>query len=125
MGYRVLLVDDEQDFLTVMDRRLSKAGYDVICAHHGRDAIDKLRVKFPDVVVSDIIMPVMDGIDLYQELKNKSDTQQIPVIMMSVKEHLEESFRNAGADDFLAKPFEMEDLIAKIQKCIDSKTKAA
>ena len=119
MGYKVLLVDDEPDFLAVMRARLSKAGYDVICAHHGKDALDKLRIKLPHVIVSDVIMPVMDGIDLYQSLKNSSETRHIPVIMVSVKEHLEGNFRAVGVNDFLAKPFEVGDLIKKIQGCID------
>jgi CheY-like chemotaxis protein len=125
MGYRVLLVDDEPDFLAVIRARLSKAGYDVMCANHGRDAMDKLRIKSPDVIVSDVIMPVMDGIDLYQELKSSSETRRIPVIMMSVKDRLGESFRAVGADDFLAKPFEVDDLVKKIQRCIDSKAQTA
>jgi CheY-like chemotaxis protein len=118
---KVLLVDDEPDFLTVIRARLSKAGYDVICAHHGRDAMDKLRIKSPDVIVSDVIMPVMDGIDFYQQLKNSAETRKIPVIIMSIKEHLEQNFRAVGVDDFLAKPFEAADLIKKIQRCVEGR----
>ncbi len=119
MSCKVLLVDDEPDFLSVIRMRLSTAGYDVICAHHGQDAMDKLKIKCPDVIVSDVIMPVMDGVDLYQEVKKNHETRNIPIIMMTVKEQMRESFRAVGADGFLAKPFEVADLIQMIQGCIN------
>ena len=112
---KVLLVDDEPDFLSVVRMRLSKSGYDVVCAHHGKDALDKIKLRKPDVVVTDVMMPVMDGVDLYQELKSNEDTKNIPVIVMTVKDKLEDSFRAVGIDEFVAKPFEMDELLKKLE----------
>ena len=119
MGHRVLVVDDEPDFLSTIRIRLSQAGYDVICAQDGRDALAKMKLKFPDVIVSDVMMPVMDGIDFFQELKSNPDTKSIPLIMMTVQNHLEDGLRAVGADGFLAKPVEADELIRTIQRCLE------
>ena len=103
MAHKILLVDDEPDFLSVIRMRLSKSGYDVVCAHHGKDALDKLKLKRPDVIISDVMMPVMDGVDLYQEIKKNPETKNIPVIIITVKDKLEKSFSAVGADAFIAK----------------------
>ena len=124
MGHKVLVVDDEPDFLSVIRMRLSKAGYDVICAHHGRDALEKMKIKHPDAIITDVMMPVMDGVDFYQELKGNAETRSIPVIVMTVKDKLEESFRAVGAADFLTKPFEVEDLVTKIENSINRRATA-
>ena len=118
MSNRILLVDDEPDFLSVIRMRLSKAGYDVICAHHGKDALERLKLKKPDIIITDVMMPVMDGVDLFQELKNDPETKKIPIIVITVKDKLEESFKAVGVDEFIAKPFEIDELLRKIQKCI-------
>ena len=104
--------------------RLSKSGYDVVCAHHGKDALDKLKLKRPDVIISDVMMPVMDGVDLYQEIKKNPETKNIPVIIITVKDKLEKSFSAVGADAFIAKPFEMDELLDKIKKCLERKGNA-
>lgn len=124
MSYKILLVDDEPDFLSVIRMRLSKAGYDVVCAHHGKDALDKIKIRHPDIIIADVMMPVMDGVDLYQELKNNEVTRDIPVIIMTVKDKLEKSFRAVGIENFVAKPFEIEDLLGKIKMCLDPKSEA-
>jgi len=118
MGHRVLLVDDEPDFLSVVRMRLSKGGYDVVCAHHGRDALEKMKLKRPDVIVTDVMMPVMDGVDFFQELQSNTETRKIPIIVMTVKDKLEESFRAVGVSDFVTKPFEVDDLVGKIESNI-------
>ncbi|MEW5895727.1 MAG: response regulator [Candidatus Omnitrophota bacterium] len=125
MAYKILLVDDEPDFLSVVRMRLSKAGYDVICAKDGKDALDHLRLKIPDIIITDVMMPVMDGIDLFQELRNRPDTKDIPIIVITVKDRLEASFKAVGVDEFIAKPFEIEDLLKKVQKCLFKKTATA
>ena len=67
------------------------------------------------------MMPVMDGVDFYQELKNNDDTKDIPVIIMTVKDKLEDSFRAVGIDNFVAKPFELDELLDKIELCLELK----
>lgn len=124
MSYKILLVDDEPDFLSVIRMRLSKAGYDVVCAHHGKDALDKIKLRHPDIIIADVMMPVMDGVDLYQELKSNENTRDIPIIIMTVKDKLEESFRAVGIENFVAKPFEIEDLLGKIELCLTPKSEA-
>jgi len=118
MGPKILLVDDEPDFLSVIRMRLSNEGYQVICASHGKDALDKIKIRHPDLIISDVMMPVMDGVDFFQEIKSNPETKDIPFIVITVKDKLQESFKAVGIDDFVAKPFEMDELLGKIRKIL-------
>jgi len=118
MGHKILLVDDEPDFLSVIRMRLSNEGYNVICAAHGKDALDKIRIRRPDIIISDVMMPVMDGVDFFQEIKSDPETKDIPFVVITVKDKLQESFKAVGIDDFIAKPFEMDELLGKIRKVL-------
>lgn len=120
MKRKILLVDDEQDFLSVIRARLSKAGFRVICAHNGKEALAKLKTHKPLVIVTDVMMPVMDGVDFFQRLKADGNTRDIPVIVSTVKDQLEESFRAVGAAEFIAKPFEAGELVERIEKVLST-----
>lgn len=117
---KILLVDDEQDFLSVIRARLSKAGFRVICAHNGKEALTKLKTHKPEVIITDVMMPVMDGVDFFQRLKAEGETRDIPVIVSTVKDQLEESFRAVGAAEFIAKPFEIRELVERIEKVLST-----
>lgn len=118
MRNKILLVDDEPDFLSVIRMRLSNEGYQVICASHGKDALDKIKIRRPDIIISDVMMPVMDGVDFFQEIKTDPETKDIPFIVITVKDKLQESFKAVGIDDFVAKPFEIDELLGKIRKIL-------
>jgi len=112
---RILLVDDEPDVLKIIKFRLETAGYAVVTATNGQEALDRIFRVCPDLVVSDVLMPVMDGFTLYKKLKHNPATADIPVLILTARGHMEDSFRVMGADDFLTKPFEPQDLLAKIE----------
>ena len=116
MGLKVLLVDDEEDIVEVLQDRLEAYGFSVVTAGTGVEALRKLSVERFDGVFLDIKMPEMDGIEALEQIRRK-DTK-IPVIIVTASSTEEAAVRamGKGATDYILKPFEWEELKAKIEK---------
>lgn len=118
MSYKILVVDDEADNLTVYAGLLRKAGYSVLTAAAPREGLDAAARSQPDLVLCDVSMPETDGISVCRQLKADKRTGHIPVILMSGV-HKSESAQarglEEGADDYLGKPFSAELLYAKVK----------
>jgi len=112
----ILLVDDEDEILLSLQRILELSGnYEIITAKNGSDALLKIRSTMPDMIISDIHMPEMDGIELCKRIRGKEVTKNIPFLFLTaVKDMMLESFK-VGADDFIKKPFLLDEVMAKIQ----------
>lgn len=115
---RILIVDDEEDLVEMAKRKLERNGYEVEVAYNGKQGIDKVRSDAFDLIVTDVVMPVMDGFTFYKMLKDDSKTSSIPVIILTARSNMEGSFRALGVDDFLAKPFDGGKLLDKIESFI-------
>ena len=115
-GERVLVVDDNGDMRTYISTLLSKS-YLVETAINGRDALEKLQLGTPNLIISDIMMPVMDGMQLLDAVKNNPETAAVPVILLSARAGEEAKIEgyNVGADDYLVKPFSAKELLARVQ----------
>lgn len=116
MSKRLLVVDDEPNLLLAVAACLKAAGYEVSTARSGREALLQLAEAVPDLVVSDIRMPVMDGYQLARQLRGSPRTALVPIVFLTAKDETVdriEGFR-AGIDAYLTKPFEPEELIAVI-----------
>lgn len=113
---KVLVVDDNADMRDYI-RNLLSAEYTVLTAVNGKDALEKIREEKPVLVLSDIMMPVMDGHELLHELKNNPATAHIPVIFLSARAGDEARMEGlqAGADDYLVKPFSAKEVLARIK----------
>src|SRR5918912_1376613 len=111
---RILVVDDEQQITRVLRTSLSAQGYDVRVANDGEMALEILKDWTPDLGVTDLYMPRMDGIELCRQLRRKS---QVPIVVLSVKgeERTKVNALDAGADDYVTKPFGMQELLARIR----------
>lgn len=112
----ILIVDDEENIRFVLKYNLQLDGHTVIEAKNGEEAIGLAQNEL-DLILLDVMMPKMNGIQACQELKANSDTKDIPIIMLTAKSQLvdiEEAFR-AGADDYLTKPFEPDEISSKIE----------
>lgn len=107
--YSILLVDDNEDFLEFMAAELSEK-YALAFAHNGKEALEMIREDRPDLVLTDVMMPEMDGNELCQRLKGDEKTRNIPVVMLTARlsEENEIESRECGADDYIKKPFNME-----------------
>ena len=114
MAKKVLFVDDDVTTQAMVRTGLEKGGFTVMVAHDGNDAIKKMRFRHPDIIVTDVLMPEADGVDLLTSIRENSATRKIPIIIMTSSAHLEDGFRKVGVADFISKPFKMDNLIAKL-----------
>ncbi|MBZ0165735.1 MAG: response regulator, partial [Candidatus Omnitrophica bacterium] len=112
---RILVVDDEADLVDMVKRKLERNGFQVEIAYNGREAIEKVGDQAFDLILTDVVMPVMDGFTFYKNLKDNPQTATIPVIILTARTNMEGSFRALGADDFLTKPFDGQELLLKIE----------
>lgn len=120
MKKTILIVDDEPDLLVLERARLEKAGYSVITATTGEEALALLEKVIPDLVLSDFNLSLINGSDLCKKIKADNALKHIPVILFTAtfKEEILRIAKEAKADDFLAKPFDPEELLEKIEKFI-------
>ena len=111
---RILVVDDEPQITRVLRTSLSSQGYDIRVANDGETALEILKDWTPDLVITDISMPNMDGLELCRHLRTKS---QVPIVVLSVKGEERTKVRalDAGADDYITKPFGMNELLARVR----------
>jgi two-component system response regulator MprA len=112
---KILVVDDEPAVRSALERALRSQGYGVSTAVDGRDGLDRLQAEPPDLVVLDILMPRLDGIETCRELRASGD--RTPVLMLTARDAVGDRVEglDAGADDYLVKPFALEELLARIR----------
>lgn len=114
---KILVVDDESDILNLLDYNLKKAGFTVLLAKDGPEAIELAKLKKPDLIVLDIMLPNMEGTEVLRRLKNKESTHPIPVIMLTAKgEEVDKVIGfELGAEDYITKPFSPRELILRVR----------
>ncbi|GCE14486.1 response regulator [Tengunoibacter tsumagoiensis] len=115
MKNKVLVADDDTGILEAMQMILEDAGYEVITARDGL-TVQNMQHNLPDILLLDVWMSGMDGTDICRYLKSQAQTKHIPIILCSANKDTQKLARECGADDFLAKPFEMMDLLDKVEK---------
>ena len=117
MEARILYVEDNEDNVYMLERRLRRRGYDVIVAPDGEKGVEMARTDAPSLILMDLSLPVLDGWEAIRQLKNASETRHIPIIALSA--HAMEGDREralaTGCDDYDTKPVDLERLLAKIE----------
>ena len=121
MAYSVLVVDDEPMARTLLRLMLVRAGFNVIEAQDGFDALEKVRVNVPDIVLLDVMMPLMDGFEVIEALRDKEETAKVPIIMLSAKTDLDAINKSLrlGASRYLTKPISPEDLSRHVTETLN------
>ena len=116
MAATVLVVDDDPVILRLLEVNFDMEGYTVLTAADGAAALEVARERHPDVVVSDVMMPRMNGIELVQALRADDRTSGIPILLLSAKAQNADvkAGLDAGADDYLTKPFEPLELVERV-----------
>jgi len=116
-GGRLLVVDDNDNNREIVSRLLEREGYEVSTAENGALALEQIKTQPPDLVLLDVMMPVMDGIEACKRMKDDADSRLIPVVIMTALGQVDDRVRaiQAGADDFLTKPVNRGELLARIQ----------
>jgi len=115
---KILVVDDEPDILKVTSIRLKKLGYNVLTAVDGKEALDTIRSENPDLVLLDLVMPFMNGVEVCEQIKNDKTLKHIPIILFTASGNgvlTAEKIKKIGADDYIIKPFEPEELMGKVE----------
>lgn len=117
MSETILAVDDDIDILELIQMSLAAEGFDVITANDGMSGLEKARAHSPDLILLDLMMPVMDGFEVIGKLKADEQTRAIPVIMLTARAQTHERVQglHAGADDYVTKPFDLDELTARIE----------
>ena len=113
-GASILVVDDEKEIVRALQRSLLAHGYRVLTASNGQDAISLIFQLHPDLVVLDLVMPGMSGLEVCRKVR---ETTNIPIIVLSVKDAEKDKVEalDLGADDYVAKPFHMDEVLARIR----------
>lgn len=117
MKEKILIVEDEKDIIKMLDYNLKKEGFKTLSAHDGEDALDLVNKEHPDLIILDLMLPVMDGLEVCKILKNNTKTTSIPIIMLTAKSQESDKIigLELGADDYVTKPFSPRELIARIK----------
>lgn len=114
---RILIIEDERALTDVLSYNLLREGYEVVVAHDGQEGLRKAQMQMPDLVILDLMLPKMDGLDVCRELRSGERTRQIPILMLTAK--AEETDQvvgfTMGADDYVTKPFSVKVLLQRIK----------
>ncbi len=119
---RVLIVDDEQRILKFLGLMLKASGYDVATAANGKEGLQIAEREKPDIILLDIVMPVMDGFEMLQNLRAFSQT---PVIIFSARGQTSEKAISLGANKFIPKPFKPEEVLRLVKEVLEAKKETA
>jgi CheY-like chemotaxis protein len=120
---KVLVIEDEPDIAGGLEARLDLEGYKVVIAKDGQEGVERARAEKPDLILLDIMIPLLNGYDVLNLLKSDPHTKGIPVIVLTALPHVEdaENAFQAGAEDFINKPYTNERLMQKVYKYLPKK----
>ena len=117
MSEKILIVDDDANLLRLIGQVLQRAGYQPIAATNGASALQKIRGEQPDLVILDVMLPGMSGIELCKQLRENEETAALPIIMLSALGQVDNTIEGleAGADEYLSKPINPKELVARVR----------
>jgi two-component system alkaline phosphatase synthesis response regulator PhoP len=120
---KILVVDDEEDILELLTFNLTKEGYDVSSASSGEEALSVARTGSPDLILLDLMLPGMDGLEVARRIKGEPSTKHIPIVMLTAKGEESDIVTGLelGADDYITKPFSRKVLVARLRAVLRRK----
>jgi DNA-binding response OmpR family regulator len=124
MKAKILVVDDEPDVVQLIEYNLKAAGYDVITAADGEEALKKARSSAPDLIILDLMLPEVEGLDVCKILRRESSTSAIPIVMLTAKAGETDRVLGLelGADDYVTKPFSPRELVLRVKRLLRTDT---
>jgi len=121
MRYTLLCVEDEPEMIDLIRLILGRRGFEVRGANGGQEGLDMIRQEKPDLILLDLMMPIMDGWEVYQQIKADENTKDIPVIVVTAKAQSIDKVLGlhiAKVDDYIAKPFNPQELLASVERVL-------
>ena len=124
---KIMVVDDEPNIVQTLQDRLEMNEYEVVTAGNGREGLEKFEEERPDVILLDVIMPIMDGHEMLEALRQRPTGQNVSVIMLTARSQTQDIARaNAcGIDDYIVKPFDLSELLEKIESVVENRNAVA
>ncbi len=113
---KILLIDDEPEITEMLKFRLESYQYQIITATNGDEGLQLAEKEKPDLVISDVMMPKMDGYTFVREMKSRASTRNIPIIVLTAKPGMKDLFAMEGISDYLIKPYKPEELVQKVRQ---------
>ena len=113
---KILVADDEQQLALAVKIRLQSRGYTVVTANDGQQALQLAAQEKPDLIILDVLMPVMDGYSCLREINTRFGRGKIPVIVLTARDRMKDLFELEGIEDYVIKPFDHEDLLIRIER---------
>lgn len=120
MAKTILIVDDEEYIVTSLEYVMKSAGFDVVVAYDGDEAIDKVTATVPDLLITDIMMPKLNGFDLCEKIRANPLWKSIRIIILTAKgrDSEREKGLSLGADDYMTKPFSTRELLKRVKELL-------
>lgn len=116
---KIMAVDDEPDIISLLGKILKKAGYEFVGCSSGKEFLERYPEEKPDLVLLDIMMPGMDGWDVYNEIRKINRNQKVaPLTALEVPTRIKDCIFELGASDYITKPFEPDELVEKVKKIL-------
>ena len=117
---KILIVDDDLDLCHILQTVFEQVGYDTVLAVNGKEAVDLAISQLPDLILMDIMLPVMDGLQATRMIRENPSTHSTPIIAMTARVSIEdkENCFRSGCDDFIAKPFTVKEMTSCIEKLL-------
>ena len=120
MSKKILVIDDDPTIIKLVRSLLEEAKYQVTTAVDGQEGLEKVKDNIPDLIILDIKMPKTDGYTFILELKKQEDLKDVPVMMLTVQDAMEDLFRMEGVQDYLTKPIDSKVFLEKVRRCLGS-----
>lgn len=117
---KILIVDDEPDIIQTLQDRLEMNGYIVLSANNGREGLEKAVEQKPDLILLDVIMPIMDGLETLEAIRKHPEIKDCSIIMVTARSQTQDIARakTCGIDDYVVKPFDLGELLEKVENII-------
>lgn len=114
---RILIIDDDQAMTQVLSYNLDRDGYDVIISHDGQEGLREARTILPDLLILEVVLPTLDGLDVCRELRAEERTRDLPILMLTIKAEEADQIAgfSVGADDYVTKPFSMKVFLQRVR----------
>ena len=120
---KILIVDDEPNIVRTLKDRLEMNDYNVITATNGKEGLEQAVDEKPDIILLDVIMPVMDGLEMLEAMSRTSECEDISVIMLTARSQTQDIARAkaCGIEDYIVKPFDLSELLEKIEGVVEQR----